>query len=94
MTASTFRRRIALMIAAAALCTAVVECIGDLKAATPQKPDGTNQLRYYGGPKSPMWPGRTRACGADCRSPESIVLNAGPTRPQPKSAPVKPVRKN
>jgi hypothetical protein len=48
------------MIAAAALCTA----LGDLQAATPKKgmqaatlkkSDGKGQMRYYGGPKSPMW---------------------------------------
>jgi len=82
------------MIAAAALCTAVVGGIGDLKAATLQKSGGGSQLRYYGGPKSPMWPGESRACGTDCRLPESTVLNAGPARPQPKSAAAKPVRKN
>jgi hypothetical protein len=94
MTPSALRRRIRPIIAAAAICAAVAGFISDLKAATAQKTDGSGQLRYYGGPKSSMWPGQTR--GADSRPPESAVLNvnAGRTRPQPRSAPVKPVREN
>lgn len=55
MSAFALTRRIGIMIAAAALCAALAGCISDMGAATPEKPDGTAQLRYYGGPKSPMW---------------------------------------
>jgi hypothetical protein len=52
---SALARRIRIMIAAAALCVVVSGCAADLGAATSQKSDGGGQLRYYGGPKSPMW---------------------------------------
>jgi hypothetical protein len=64
MSAFASRRSIGVMIAAAALCAALMGCISDLQAATPKKDiqaatpkksDGKGQMRYYGGPKSPMW---------------------------------------
>jgi hypothetical protein len=55
MTASALRRKIGIVIAVAALCVAVAGCISDLGASTSEKSDGGGQLRYYGGPKSPMW---------------------------------------
>jgi hypothetical protein len=56
MSESALARRIRIMIAAAALCAAVAGCVSDMGAATSQKSDGGGgQLRYYGGPKSPMW---------------------------------------
>jgi Spy/CpxP family protein refolding chaperone len=55
MSESALARRIRIVIAAAALCAAVAGCAADMGAATPQKADGGGQLRYYGGPKSPMW---------------------------------------
>jgi hypothetical protein len=55
MTASALRRKIGIVIAVAALCAAVAGCISDLGASTSEKSDGGGQLRYYGGPKSPMW---------------------------------------
>jgi hypothetical protein len=64
MTASALTRRIGLMIAAAALSAAVAGSISDIKAASPnkaavsKKPASKAQLRYYGGPKSPMWSGQ------------------------------------
>jgi len=49
-------RRTALRgLASAATALAVGGCAGDMGAATSQKSGGGGQLRYYGGPKSPMW---------------------------------------
>jgi len=45
------------VIAVAALCAAVAGCISDIGTATSEKSDGS-QLRYFGGPKSPMWSGQ------------------------------------
>jgi hypothetical protein len=57
MTAFALRRRAG--IAVAALCAAVAGCISDIGATTSEKKaDGNGQLRYYGGPKSPMWSGQ------------------------------------
>jgi len=55
MSESALARRIRIMIATAVLCAAVGGCAGDMGAATSQKSGGGGQLRYYGGPKSPMW---------------------------------------
>jgi len=52
---SALALRIRIVIAAASLCVAVAGCASDMGAATSQKSDGGGQLRYYGGPKSPMW---------------------------------------
>jgi len=51
-------RRIATVLAAAALCSAAAGCAGDAGVATSGKSDGSSQMRYYGGPKSPMWSDR------------------------------------
>ena len=58
MTAFALRRSAGILVATAALCAAVAGCAGDTGAATSQKADGVSQLRYYGGPKSPMWSGQ------------------------------------
>lgn len=48
------QRRIGIVVAIVALCVAVTGWISETEAAaSPQK-----QLRYYGGPKSPMWRGQ------------------------------------
>jgi hypothetical protein len=52
MMIGTLAQRIAMIATLVALCAVVAGCASD---ATTQ-PSG-NQLRYYGGPKSPMWPG-------------------------------------
>ena len=46
--------RIATMIALAGLGVSLVGCVSDLGAATGDS--SAHQMRYYGGPKSPMWP--------------------------------------
>jgi hypothetical protein len=47
-----------MLIAIAALCAAVAGCSSDIGATPSGKTDGNGQLRYYGGPKSPMWSGQ------------------------------------
>jgi hypothetical protein len=49
------RRRIAVMLAVAGLCATAGGCVSDIGATTAGQ-SGSSQLRYYGGPKSPMWP--------------------------------------
>jgi hypothetical protein len=58
VTASALRQRIGIVIAVAVLCAAVAGCASDIGATTSEKTDGNGQLRYYGGPKSPMWSGQ------------------------------------
>jgi hypothetical protein len=51
------KRRIAIMIAVAGLCATVAGCVSDM--GTPNADSsGSSQLRYYGGPKYPMWSGQ------------------------------------
>jgi hypothetical protein len=52
---SPWIRKFATVIAAAALCAAAVGYIDSFQSASLKKSFG--QLRYYGGPKSPMWRG-------------------------------------
>jgi hypothetical protein len=42
----------------AALCSVAAGCAADIGTMKAERSDGGNQLRYYGGPKSPMWPGQ------------------------------------
>jgi hypothetical protein len=58
MTASVLRRKIGIVIAVATLCAVVAGCVSDMGAATSAKSEGGSQLRYFGGPKSPMWSGQ------------------------------------
>jgi hypothetical protein len=51
------KRRIAIMIAVAGLCATVAGCVSDMGAPTADN-SGSSQLRYYGGPKYPMWSGQ------------------------------------
>jgi len=46
------------MIAVAALCAAAAGCANNTGATPAQKNSDKGQLRYYGGPKSPMWQGQ------------------------------------
>jgi hypothetical protein len=46
------------LIAIATLCAVVAGCVSDIGATPSDKADGNGQLRYYGGPKSPMWSGQ------------------------------------
>lgn len=55
MTDTRLGRKIAAMIALAGLGACLAGCVSDLGAATGDT-SGTHQMRYYGGPKYPMWP--------------------------------------
>jgi hypothetical protein len=58
MAASAPKQTIGTFVAVVALFAAVAGCISDIGATTSQTADGNGQLRYYGGPKSPMWSGQ------------------------------------
>jgi len=51
---SALARRIAVLAAIIGLSAALAGCASD--AAAPASQSTGTQLRYYGGPKSPMWP--------------------------------------
>jgi hypothetical protein len=57
MSDSALRRKIRVVLAVAALCGVVAGCVSDMGAPTAEN-SSSNQLRYYGGPKSPMWSGQ------------------------------------
>lgn len=55
-------RTFALAVVAVVLCAMTVGCVGDLQAAQKKRKGlgqqkELGQMRYYGGPKSPMWRG-------------------------------------
>ncbi|MGA2290767.1 hypothetical protein [Bradyrhizobium sp.] len=54
MIASGLGRKIAIALAIAALSVAVAGCASHVGVPTTEK-SGSSKLRYYGGPKSPMW---------------------------------------
>jgi uncharacterized protein YceK len=53
MMASPLVRKLSVILTVAACCAVLAGCVSDLTAVSPSS---GNQLRYYGGPKSPMWP--------------------------------------
>lgn len=53
--AALWIRRLATLVAAASLYAAAVGYVCDLQAAPLKK--AFSKMRYYGGPKSPMWRG-------------------------------------
>jgi hypothetical protein len=55
MEVSKLTRKIAAVGVMMTLCAALAGCVSDMGAQTSAE-SGSNQLRYYGGPKSPMWP--------------------------------------
>jgi hypothetical protein len=55
-TLPAWTRRIGIVLVAATLCSAAAGC-ADTGGMT-SKSDGSGQMRYYGGPKSPMWSDR------------------------------------
>jgi hypothetical protein len=55
MTTSALKQGIGIFVAVVALCAVVAGCVSDIGATTSQATGGNDQLRYYGGPKSPMW---------------------------------------
>jgi hypothetical protein len=56
-TLPAWTQRIGVVLAIVALCSAAAGC-ADTGVATLGKSDGSGQMRYYGGPKSPMWSDR------------------------------------
>lgn len=54
MASSELRRKIALALVAAGLCAVLAGCASDTGAQSAGQ--RSSQLRYYGGPKYPMWP--------------------------------------
>jgi hypothetical protein len=57
MTASSVTRRLSVVLALAAMCSVLAGCVSDLGAPAAANPE-TGQLRYFGGPKYPMWQSR------------------------------------
>jgi hypothetical protein len=55
MVDSALGRRIGIMLAVTALCSAVAGCAADIGTTKSERAEGSSQLRYYGGPKYPMW---------------------------------------
>jgi|GEM_PF-4996860 len=51
-------RRIRVVIAVAALCASSAGCAVNLGSPTSETAESNTQMRYYGGPKSPMWQGQ------------------------------------
>jgi hypothetical protein len=74
---SAFRVRAAIAVAAAALCATVAGCSSDLASTTP-KPEGSGQMRYFGGPKKPMWHDRVE--NKTFNSPGLNPVNDHPVR--------------
>jgi hypothetical protein len=46
-----------IVLGVAALCAVVAGCVSEMGTPSAEN-SGANQLRYYGGPKSPMWSGQ------------------------------------
>ena len=55
---SDVRRRIGSALTVVALCAAAAGCAVDVGNTKSEGSGGSSQLRYYGGPKSPMWTGQ------------------------------------
>ena len=54
MVGSTVRRRLMVALTLVGLCATVAGCVSDM--GTPAADgSGVSHLRYYGGPKYPMW---------------------------------------
>lgn len=51
-------QRIRVVVAVAVLCAGSAGCAVDLGNTRSERADGNAQMRYYGGPKSPMWSGQ------------------------------------
>jgi hypothetical protein len=48
-------RKIGVALVATSICIALSGCAVDIANSKPEKSEASDQLRYYGGPKSPMW---------------------------------------
>jgi hypothetical protein len=56
--AYALRQKAGIVIVSAALCVVTAGCARDTQAAPSKKSEASSQMRYYGGPKSPMWSGQ------------------------------------
>ena len=56
MISSALERRIKVVIAVAVLCAATAGCAADFGNTSSERAGANSQMRYYGGPKAPMWP--------------------------------------
>lgn len=54
MSIEALTRKISVTLAVAGLCALVAGCVSDMGTPTADG-QGTHQLRYFGGPKYPMW---------------------------------------
>jgi hypothetical protein len=54
MNIAVLARRVVVIAAIVGLCACAAGCVSDMGASTAGGP-GDHQLRYYGGPKYPMW---------------------------------------
>jgi hypothetical protein len=54
-TLPAWMQRAGIVLVAAALCNVAAGCAADTGST---KSDGSGQMHYYGGPKSPMWSDR------------------------------------
>ena len=54
MVISRLKRTLLRVVAVAGLCAAAAGCASDVTA--PSGDGSVPHMRYYGGPKSPMWP--------------------------------------
>ena len=55
MISSAMERRLRIVIAVAVLCAASVGCAVGPGNDKFERTGGNGQMRYYGGPKAPMW---------------------------------------
>ena len=58
MSVSRLMRAIATVSLVVALSGAAAGCVSDMGAQATDGSSSGSQLRYYGGPKSPMWAGQ------------------------------------
>lgn len=54
MRISTLRQALVRIVVVVGVCATVAGCISDASPPTADS-SGVTQMRYYGGPKSPMW---------------------------------------
>ncbi|MBR0801268.1 hypothetical protein JQ615_38560 [Bradyrhizobium jicamae] len=58
MNGSALSQKIRIVIAVVVLSASSAGCAVNLGSTTSEKAEGNTQMRYYGGPKSPMWQGQ------------------------------------
>jgi hypothetical protein len=58
MNGSALGRKVRVVIAVAVFCVGSAGCAADPGSTKSERAEGNPQMRYYGGPKSPMWSGQ------------------------------------